>query len=75
MDKKVTPSSLAVDPELRASVRERARENGLTTLELTNLLIGFALKYCEVEIPAPRTKPNQLLLSILSTPESAANVF
>ena len=49
-------TTLAVDKELHSQVRTRAKQHDMTTLELTNLLIAFALDNCEVEKRAPIVK-------------------
>jgi hypothetical protein len=69
VDKKLSPSTLAVDPELRSQVRDVARQHGLTTLELTNLFINFALENCEIEMRAPIVKYRQRPLPLHLTSE------
>ena len=56
--KKPIPSTLAVDAELRLQVRELAQQNGITALELTNLLIRFALERSKVVKKSTTLEPN-----------------
>ena len=64
MNKKPLPSTLAVNPELRTQVRDRAERLGMTVLELTNAYIQFALENCEVEKPPLIIRHKQQLLSV-----------
>lgn len=58
------PTTLAVDKELHSQVRAKAKQLRMTTLELTDSLIRFALKNCEVEKQEPIVKLKQQLLPV-----------